>query len=80
MIYVERLRRNWAEREIDGRWYLAKPEAGPLRRRIKDAWKVLTGRAMAVRFETDICECDACMHPDYDGICIRCYPDPPSSG
>jgi hypothetical protein len=37
--------------EIDGIWYIAKPMGGPLSWRIRNAWLVLTGKAMAVHFK-----------------------------
>ena len=36
--------------EYDGSWYSARPIPPELRRRIKDAWLVLIGRADAVRW------------------------------
>jgi hypothetical protein len=53
MIQAEKLRTgNWPEQEIKGRgWFLAKPVSGPFMWRLRDAWKVLTGKAEAVMFE-----------------------------
>lgn len=36
--------------EILGEWYVAKPLQGPLLSRIKDAWAIITGKAVAVSF------------------------------
>ena len=41
----------WTARaEIDGQWWIARPEKGPFIHRIRDALWVLLGKADAVRF------------------------------
>ncbi|GAF83666.1 unnamed protein product [marine sediment metagenome] len=37
----------------DGRWVIAKPVPGPFRWRLRDAWRVLWGKAEALYFEGD---------------------------
>lgn len=36
--------------QVGKRWFVAKPVVGPLISRIKDAWRVITGRYDAVKF------------------------------
>lgn len=43
--------KNWnCEKEINGKWVLARPITGCLKQRIKDAYAVLIGKADAVKF------------------------------
>ena len=59
MINVEDLcRSDWPMTAVNAKqgwqaWYKAKPLLGPMIWRLKDAWKVLWGTAVAVRFEED---------------------------
>lgn len=39
-----------SQTQIDGKWFIARPLKGPFINRIKDAWKVLTGKCDAVYF------------------------------
>ena len=48
MLFVDNL--NDAQAEIDNKWVIARPVAGTFIDRIKDAWKVLTGKCEAVKF------------------------------
>ena len=36
--------------EVNGKWVVARPLKGPFWWRVKDAWRVLTGKCDAVRF------------------------------
>ncbi len=40
--------------EINGRWYIAKPHGILfIRLRIKDAWRILLGKSIAVHYKED---------------------------
>ena len=48
MLKIDEL--NVTHTEIDGKWVIARPTKDRLLQRIKDAWKVILGKADAVIF------------------------------
>lgn len=39
------------QKQIDGKWVIARPIIAPLICRIRDAWQVIKGKADAIKFE-----------------------------
>ena len=56
---IDIVRREWTTTEIEGRWYVAKPENDkrefkPFFWRIKDAWRVLWCKSTAFHYKEDV--------------------------